>query len=195
MGRQRWSVPGWRWSIAGRIARRRRDVLKLGVAGVLVLTGRYIEAIAGESTHGLLGSRVLRGLETRRRFMVMSDMTSFMSQTPLGPAGIESLLLCKPVVRDRLTGAGFPVVCRTSTLGGLVPIQFGDDILLHSVPLVFIQLAAFDALTAEVHVAVLAFLNTIDVAPIAEVAPHGPDDGKLESRVGSHRISQKRGLC
>lgn len=201
MGRQRrsvlgwrWSVPGRRWSIAGRIPRRRRDVLKLAAAGVLMVTGRYVEAIAGESTHGLLGSRVLRGLEMRRRFMVMPDVTSFMSKTPLSPAGLESLLLQKPVVRDRLAGGGFPVVRRTSTLGGLVPIQFGDDILLHPVPLVFIQLAAFDALAAEVHVAVLAFLDTINVALVAEVAPHGPDDGKLESSVGSHRISRERSL-
>lgn len=86
------------------------------------------------------------------------------------------------------------MVRRTSTLGGLVPVQFGDDLLLHPVPLVFIQLAAFDALAAEVHVAVLAFLDTINVALVAEVAPHGPDDGKLESRVGSHRMSRERSL-
>lgn len=60
---------------------------------MLMVTGSYVEAIAGESTHGLLGPWVLRGLEMRRRLMVMPDVTSFMSQTPLSPAGLESLLL------------------------------------------------------------------------------------------------------
>jgi hypothetical protein len=42
------------------------------------------------------------------------------------------------------------------------------------------------------HVAVDALLKTINVALVAEVAPHGSDDGKLESRVRGHRISQYR---
>ena len=83
---------------------------------------------------------------------------------------------------------------RTPTPGGPTPVQIVDDILLHPVPLVGIQLSVFDTVAAEMHVAVLAFLKAIDVALVAEVAPHGPDDGKLESRVGSHRISRNRRL-
>lgn len=126
--------------------------------------------------------------------MVGSGVASFMSLVPLSPAGFASLLLQKHMLRDRLTGGGFPAVRRTSTLGGLGPIQGVDGFLLHSVPLVILEYSAFDALAAEVHVAVLALLNTIDVTLVAEVAPHGPDDGKLESRVGSHRISRGRSL-
>lgn len=44
------------------------------------------------------------------------------------------------------------------------------------------------------HVAVLALLKTVHVALVAEVATHRPDDGKLESRVGSHRIAENRSV-
>lgn len=121
-------------------------------------------------------------------------MASFMPQMPLSPASLASLLLLKRIVRRRLAGGSFPAVRRTSTLRWLVPIQIVNDILLHSVLLVVIQQSILDALAAEVHVAVLAFLKTVHVALVAEVATHGPDDGKLESRVGSHRIVENRSV-
>lgn len=113
---------------------------------------------------------------------------------PLSPASLASLLLLKRIVRHRLAGGSFPAVRRTSTLGWLVPIQIFNDILLHSVLLVVIQQSIFDALAAEVHVAVLALLKTVHVALVAEIATHGPDDGKLESCVGSHRIAENRSV-
>lgn len=110
----------------------------MALAGLLVVTGRYVEATTGESTHVLLDTRALGALELRHRLVVSSGVTSFMPGMPLSPAGLASLLLCKRIVRDWLAGSSFPAVRRTSTLGGLVPIQIVDDILLHSVLLVVV---------------------------------------------------------
>lgn len=152
-----------------------------------MVTGRYVEVTAEEGVHMLLDSGVLRPLEMRHhRFMVCAIVASFVTRLVAGmvPFGslLAPLLVWGPGLRDnRLTGGGFPVVRRAPTLGRLGPIQILDGMLVQPVLLVVVQLSALDALAAEVHAAVHAFLKAVDVALIAGVASHGPDDGKLES--------------
>lgn len=152
-----------------------------------MVTGRYVEVTAEEGIRVLLESRVLRALEMRHHsFMVCAIVASFVTRLVAGMMLLGSLLapllFWRPDLRDnRFTGGGFPVVRRAPTLGRLGPVQILDGKLVQPVLLVVVQLSALDALAAEVHAAVYAFLKTVDVALVAGIASHGPDDGKLES--------------